>query len=101
MSTTLNDWVPDTNGFDTRLALIRHRMGWNIKEAALACGVSPQSWREWELQNRLPRDYITVCRTIAAHSGCNRNWLMTGEYLPGRPVPGGDQPTGLYRVLAA
>jgi hypothetical protein len=29
-------WVPELT-FGARLALVRHRMGWNIKEAAAAC----------------------------------------------------------------
>ena len=75
---TLRDWIPSTSDFAARLVLVRHEMGWNLKEAALACGVKPQSWREWELENRKPRDYEGVCRQIAESSGCNLGWLMMG-----------------------
>ena len=33
-----HSWVPDTKKFAARLALTRHAMGWNAKEAALTCG---------------------------------------------------------------
>jgi len=80
------DWIPSIDDFAARLVLIRHKMGWNLKEAALACGIRAQSWREWELEHRKPRDYENVCRQISEHSGCNLVWLMTG-YTP--PTPGG------------
>lgn len=80
------DWIPRHDDFAARLVLIRHEMKWNIKEAALACGIKAQSWREWELEHRTPRDYERVCRQIAQQSGCNLVWLMSG-YEP--PNPGG------------
>ena len=80
------DWIPSTDDFAARLVLIRHEMGWNLKEAALACGIRAQSWREWELEHRKPRDYERVCHQIAEHSGCNRVWLMTGYVPPNRPA---------------
>lgn len=73
------DWVPDLSTFDSRLAAIRHRMTWNIKEAALACAVKPTSWREWELAGRIPRDFPDVCKQIAEHTGVDYVWLMTGQ----------------------
>ena len=36
-------WVPDMSRFSVRLMLIRHELGWNAKEAALACGLPAQS----------------------------------------------------------
>lgn len=71
-------WVPHLT-FAARLALIRHHKGWNIKEAALACGVPPQSWRGWEIQHRLPTDIRKVARQIAARSGVDRDWLMADD----------------------
>jgi transcriptional regulator with XRE-family HTH domain len=97
---TLSDWVPSTDDFASRLVLVRHQMGWNLKEAALACGVKAQSWREWELENRKPRDYEGICRQIATRSGCNLIWLMTGISSPRPPDdggPGADKPVG-YRA---
>ena len=87
--TTLRDWIPSTSDFAARLVLVRHEMGWNLKEAALACGAKPQSWREWELESRKPRDYEKVCRQIAERSGCNLVWLMTGITPPTGPEDGG------------
>lgn len=86
--TTQVDWIPAADDFATRLVLIRHEMGWNLKEAALACGIRAQSWREWELEHRKPRDYEKVCQQISKRSGCNLVWLMTG-YTPPPPNGGG------------
>lgn len=60
-------------------------MGWNAKEAALACGIKPQSWREWELSGRRPRDYEGVCKQIAARTQCDLIWLLVGDPKPGLP----------------
>src|SRR5262245_5430234 len=78
-------WVPELT-FGARLALIRHRMGWNIKEAAAACGLPAQSWRGWEVDGHLPRRYITIAMAIANRTGCDYLWLVHG---PAR----GQQPT--------
>ena len=98
MSTHSSHWVPATDSFAVRLVLVRHEMGWNAKEAALACGISPQSWREWELSGRRPRDYEGVCKQIAARTQCDLIWLMTG--LPNLRLPREDsnlQPFGYRR----
>ncbi len=57
-------WVPDTSTFGARLALVRQRMGWNLKEAALACQLPQGSWREWELKRRKPPP------AVRARGGC-------------------------------
>jgi len=77
--TVQTDWVPDLNTFASRLAAIRHQMGWNIKESALACGIKPQSWRGWELGGHRPRDYQELCHQIAKRTGVDYVWLMTGQ----------------------
>lgn len=78
MTTAINTgWIPSDDGFAARLALVRNRMGWNAKEAALACGLPPQSWRNWEAGVR-PHDHAQVCRAIAAHTGANIEWLALG-----------------------
>lgn len=89
---TAHNWVPSTHSFATRLVLIRHQMGWNLKEAALACGVPAGSWREWELSGRRPRDFEGVCKQIAARTQCDLIWLMVGDPNPGGPAP--DKPVG-------
>ena len=77
-------WVPDASTFGARLALIRQRMGWgNVKEAALACGLPVESWRNWERDGRQPRDYMRICQVIAERSGVDMTWLAVG------PQPGG------------
>lgn len=75
-------WVPDTDNFGCRLVLVRHEMGWNMKEAAISCGINPQSWREWELSGRRPHNYEGVCKQIAVRTGCNLMWLMIGDPNP-------------------
>ena len=70
-------WVPDpTSDFGARLALVRQHMAWNVRAAALACHLDPESWRAWEQHGRKPRDYVHVCQTISFVTGCNLPWLM-------------------------
>lgn len=70
-------WVPSDGTFGARLALIRQRRGWNVKEAALACGIPPQSWRTWE-GGVMPHGsrYFAVCDQIARTVGCDYGWLV-------------------------
>lgn len=71
------DWVPEDT-FGSRLALVRNRFGWNVKEAAEHCDISHQSWRNWE-EGALPRDYIGTCEKISAKVGCSMKWLVGGS----------------------
>ena len=71
-------WLPDDT-FGARLALIRQRKGWNIAEAARACDIDPQSWSNWESDERRPRDFQGATRKIAEASGCHPIWLMAGD----------------------
>lgn len=92
-------WIPQADTFGARLALIRHRLRWNAKEAALACDLPAQSWREWELRDRLPRDFERVCKKISARTGVNQIWLMTGlELGPTNDDDPGIDPDYLERV---
>jgi len=75
MATT--DWVPELT-FAAKLALVRNRMGWNSKEAALACGLPATSWRNWE-QGKRPHDYEKVCRAVAGRTGVSMHWLAFGS----------------------
>lgn len=93
-------WVPDTEQLSNRLAMVRHAMGWNMREAALACGIKAQNWREWE-DGRQPRDEGKVCAQISDRTGCDFVWLMTGyikpdviRLLPRMSCSGGDQVSG-------
>ena len=78
VSTQVNGaWMADDRTFGARLALIRQRMGWgNVKEAAIACGIPPQSWRTWERDGVIPRDYFTRCAMISSRVGCDYGWLV-------------------------
>jgi transcriptional regulator with XRE-family HTH domain len=87
MTTHIDHWVPAIESFGVRLVLVRHQMGWNAKEAALACGIAAQNWREWEQSGRRPRDYEGICKQIAARTKCDLIWLMTGT--PSTGWPGG------------
>lgn len=77
--TLQESWIPNTDTFGARLALLRWRMGWNQKEAALACGLSQASWRGWELDGRGPRDLAEVASKIAERTGADKYWIITGE----------------------
>lgn len=70
-------WVPDLSTFAARLAVLRQGMGWNSKEAALACGLPAQSWRNWEAGKR-PHDFARVCEMIARRTGVPPMWLAFG-----------------------
>lgn len=104
-------WIPDDTDFGARLALVRWRMGWNIKEAAAACGVPAASWRLWELGGAQPRKLMVVGRQISSRTGVNLAWLVDGRELlgsgqtpysarladrprPGRPPNRGNGPSG-------
>lgn len=70
-------WIPTADDFGARLALIRQRMGWgNVTAAATACGLPVSSWRYWERDNVLPREYMATCQTIAIATGCDFAWLV-------------------------
>jgi transcriptional regulator with XRE-family HTH domain len=81
-------WIPTTDSLGARLALIRQRMGWNIKEAALACDIPPASWTDWELNGRKPRDLEEAATKIARRTGADDYWIMTGRY-PQNKISGG------------
>lgn len=87
-ATTSPGWVPSDSEFASRLALVRHRMGWNAKEAALACGLPAQSWRNWESGKR-PHDYAKVCQAISQRTGVSLEWLALGDSKSrfSRPLP--------------
>lgn len=48
-----------------------------MKEAALACGLTHQSWRNWEAGGS-PQKYEEICDKIAEYSGCDPRWLKAG-----------------------
>lgn len=73
------DWVP-TDTFGARLALIRQANGWNVKEAAEACGLDDQSWRNWEA-GRKPRRMDEIALQIARATRCDYVWLLAGGPL--------------------
>jgi len=70
-------WTVDDSTFGARLALIRQRMQWNIKEAARECGIPAASWGTWE-GGAMPRRYTEMCRLISDRTGCDLGWLVMG-----------------------
>lgn len=78
-------WVP-VDTFGARLALIRQAMGWNVTEAATACGVPPTSWKNWE-RGRQPHRMIHAAQAIADRTGCDRDWLVFGGPLESELPP--------------
>lgn len=93
-------WIPSSKSFGARLALVRHGMGWNISEAAEACGIPEGNWREWELKGRNPQKLTEIVDKIAAAAlNVDDYWLLTGKpsgIFPDRPTDGlGDFPEKL------
>lgn len=77
---TAKGWRPDDSTFGARLALVRQRMGWgNVREAAVACGIPPESWRTWERDNVAPRRLVEMATLIANRTGCDFYWLIAGD----------------------
>ena len=70
-------WIPDTDTFAARLALVRREMGWNIREAERECGISQNLWSNWEAGSA-PRDQIKVSEKISKRTGVDLVWLMLG-----------------------
>lgn len=79
----VSTWIPDDRSFGARLALVRWRMQWNMKEAAAECGVSPATWRLWEIEGALPRDMVGTGRKIARRTKCDLGWLIDIPELRG------------------
>lgn len=74
-----NPWVPEDT-FGARIALVRQHRHWNMTQAAEACGVSPENWRNWEA-GRQPRDLYDAVKKISAGAGCDPRWLLGGGTL--------------------
>lgn len=87
-------WVATDHEFAARLALVRNRMGWNLKEAALACGLPPSSWMNWETKGKRPHNYVQVCQTIANRTGASFEWLALGPKETGLPPTMARKPRG-------
>lgn len=85
--TVARDWVPDLESFAARMALVRHAMGWNLKEAAVKCGLAVNAWARYE-EGMRPRDLVNVVEKIATATGVHRSWLAFGYVEP----PGGIEP---------
>lgn len=81
-------WTVDDSTFGARLALIRQHEKWNIKEAAMICGLPPASWANWERGDMFPRRMVETCKLIATRSGCDFYWLLTGDASPARVTEG-------------
>jgi transcriptional regulator with XRE-family HTH domain len=63
-------------------------MGWNIKQAAEECGISPATWRAWESGRNRITDLSGAAAKIAARTGADYVWLMVGSAVP-EAVAGG------------
>lgn len=90
-------WIADDSTFGARLALVRQKKAWgNVKEAATACGLPVESWRNWERDNVVPRRVVTIAKVISMATGCDYLWLLLGSgdydtrttevYSPGQRV---------------
>jgi len=86
-------WTVDDGTFGARLALVRQRMDWNIKEAARECGLPAASWRTWERDGVSPRRIVEIAALIAARTGCDFGWLLEPKRLTGAVRTAGDAAT--------
>jgi transcriptional regulator with XRE-family HTH domain len=71
-------WIPTDATFGARLALVRQKLGWNVKEAAQKCGLPAENWRRWERDGIEPKRLVTISMTIAPVVGCDFLWLVHG-----------------------
>lgn len=92
-------WTVDDSTFGARLALVRQRMQWNIKEAARECGIPAASWGTWE-NGAMPRRYTEMCRLIADRTGADLTWLVMGpSRTTGRASATGDLNDSSRRLI--
>lgn len=90
-------WTPSLDSFGTRLAVVRQKMGWNVKEAAIACGLPPENWRRWEQTGLEPRRMVTIAMAIATRTRVDLDWLVYGpDGKAANPQPTGEQLTRWY-----
>lgn len=79
---TARGWMPDDSTFGARLALVRQHMKWgNVREAAVECGLPPESWRTWERDGVEPRRIVEIASLISNRTGCDYGWLLAGPRL--------------------
>jgi transcriptional regulator with XRE-family HTH domain len=71
-------WVPSTESFGARLALVRNHLGLNVAKAAELAGEDDSNWQNWE-RGVKPRDMVDKARKISEALGCNFLWLLTGS----------------------
>lgn len=74
-------WTVDDGTFGARLALVRQKMDWNIKQAARECGLPAASWRAWERDGAEPRRLMEIAAAIADRTGCDYAWLTARPRL--------------------
>lgn len=79
------NWIPRTDSFGARLALVRWRMGWNVAEAERECGLTQNTWAGYE-GGREPRRYVEIVNRIVLRTSVDKMWLMTGEGSPVGPT---------------
>lgn len=92
-------WTMDDSTFGARLALVRLKMDWNVKQAARECGQAAATWRSWEMDGVEPRRLREVCRAIATRTGCSYLWLLDGpDEGRGTGHPLGPMLDGLGRI---
>lgn len=82
-------WIPTTEAFAARLALVRREMGWNLREASIECGLATNAWARYE-EGNAPRNLIDVVEKISDRTGVDRYWLTFGTAAT-PPTPGGGQ----------
>ena len=92
-----SNWIPDVSTFGARLALVRWRMGWNLREAERECNITQNLWGGWET-GKEPRSFVETVNRIVLRTGVDRVWLMTGE---GSPEPVANEQTSDYKATGS
>jgi hypothetical protein len=93
------NWIPDTDAFGARLALVRWKLGWNLAEAERECALSQNTWGNWEA-GAMPRNFIEAISKIAWRTKVDRYWLMDGTGSPnGSEPPTTDYGAGVWDIL--
>ena len=87
MSTqTVQGWVPE-DSLAHRLVLVRRQLGLSQREAALRTGLTFGEWQSLE-DGRSARGLDVKVGRISTTLGVDREWLMWGGPLAGKPGPG-------------
>lgn len=77
-------WVPNTTtDFKMRLRILRLALRWTLLDAEHHTGIKKERWSSWETGRYRVVDQESIARQIAAVTGVDVVWLLTGVAMPG------------------